>query len=112
MTRLGEIFLDTGHIYVSKRGYISIEVYSLDKMLCAYVARMIGGSVRSHKRIYKVIMHNRADLAFASQKLLKVVCNDVVEKQLQLVVEYANGTNKVARDSTVKELHKLLAQSK
>ena len=110
MTRLGEIFLNTGHIYISTKGYISIEIYSSDQMICDYVARMIGGSVHSHMRIRKVIIHKRSLLVLASQQLLKHVCNDEVEEQLRLVLEYATAETKANRDDVISNLRKLLTK--
>lgn len=112
MTRLEKIFLKTGHIYVNRKGYVSIEVYSSDRMVCDYVARKIGGVVKRHLSIRKVIIHSRSDLITASQTLLEIVYDDKLEAQLQLVLKYARASNKNARDDAATELRKLLTEEK
>ncbi len=110
MTKLGKIFLDTGHIYISKKGYVSIEVYSSDRMTCDYVARMLGGVAKRHMRIRKVAIHNRLALVIAAQKLLEAVYDDHVEAMLRLVLEYAMSNSKERRNDAVNELRKLLLE--
>ncbi len=111
MTRLGTIFLEKGHIYISKLGYISIVVYLSDVVICDYVARMIGGTTKPHKSIYKVIITNRNGLKAACKKLLVVVNDYEAEDKLRLVLEYATEFTKEERDKTVFELRKLLKEN-
>lgn len=111
MSKLREIFLKTGHIYISKKGYISIEIYSSDRMVCDYVARILGGRIqRQSKNTHKVAVHNRPALVRASHKLLEIVYDDKIEAQLRLVLEYAKASSKDARDDAATELSKLLME--
>jgi tRNA A37 methylthiotransferase MiaB len=112
LNRLQRIFLNTGHIYVSSHGYVSIEVYSSNKMLCEYVAHTLGGVVKPKMRIYKVAIYQRSALARAARKLLKAVDDDVVKDKLQLVLEYATAVNQKSRKDAVEELRKLLTEER
>ncbi len=63
-------------------------------------------------RIRKVAIHSRPALVIATQKLLEVVYDDMIEAQLRLVLEYATSNSKGHRNDTVKELRKLLLEEK
>ncbi len=110
MSKLRTIFLQHGHIFISQAGYVSIEVYSADIMVCDYVKQKIGGVVKRHLSIRKVAIHNRPALVTAAQKLLEVVYDDRLEEQLRLVLEYATTASRTARKEAVDELRKSLAE--
>lgn len=112
MTKLRDMFLEHGHIFVSRDGYVSIEIYSADVTACDYVAQEIGGTVKRHLSIRKVVVHNRPALVGASQKLLEVVYDDKAEEQLRLVLEYATANTKNVRDEAVGDLRELLKEGK
>lgn len=110
LNRLRQIFLKSGHVYVSKKGYVSIEVYSSDRMMCDYVARVLGGVAKRHMHIHKVVIHSRPALVTAARELLEVVYDDELEAQLRLVLEYATAATQKARSNAVEELRSMLAE--
>ena len=99
-------------MYVSKKGYVSIEIYSADCMVSDYCAQMLGSTVKKHMKIYKVSVHSRSSLVKATHKLLEVVYNDKAEELLRLVLEYATSKTKLTRDGVVEELRRLLNEEK
>lgn len=110
--RLGEIFTQNGHVYVTKLGYVSIEIYSADVTLMDYVQQTIGGTVKSHLRVRKVGIYSRAALRRACGILLSVGTDLESEAQLRLVLEYTAAETPAARSDAITELRQLLSEER
>jgi hypothetical protein len=79
------VVAEKGRVYVTKKGYVSLTLFTSDQMLLDLLERSFGGSHYKHRSGYVWVVSNRTSLASISADIaehvdpLSAICSKIKE---------------------------------